>query len=76
MAFFVDRVDAGKRLASALKNFSSKKGIVIAIPRGYENCLRGAHNPKVGGSNPSPATNYQKMLWGCSSVGRAQHWQC
>ena len=34
MAFFVDRVDAGKRLASALKNFSSKKGIVLSIPRG------------------------------------------
>ncbi len=34
MAFFVDRVDAGKRLASALKNFSGKKGIVLAIPRG------------------------------------------
>lgn len=34
MAFFVDRVDAGKRLASALKNFSAEKGIVLAIPRG------------------------------------------
>ncbi len=34
MAFFVDRVDAGKRLASALKNFSGKKGMVLAIPRG------------------------------------------
>jgi putative phosphoribosyl transferase len=34
MAFFVDRVDSGKRLASALKNFSGKKGIVLAIPRG------------------------------------------
>src|SRR5665647_3307816 len=34
MAFFGDRVDAGKRLASALKNFSGKKGIVLAIPRG------------------------------------------
>ena len=34
MAFFTDRVDAGKRLASALKNFSGKKGIVLAIPRG------------------------------------------
>jgi predicted phosphoribosyltransferase len=34
MAFFVDRVDAGKRLASELKNFSGKKGIVLAIPRG------------------------------------------
>jgi putative phosphoribosyl transferase len=34
MAFFVDRVDAGKRLASALKDFSSKNGIVLAIPRG------------------------------------------
>jgi putative phosphoribosyl transferase len=34
MAFFTDRVDAGKRLASALSNFSGKKGIVLAIPRG------------------------------------------
>jgi putative phosphoribosyl transferase len=34
MAFFVDRVDAGKRLASALSNFSGKKGVVLAIPRG------------------------------------------
>ncbi len=28
---------------------------------------RWAHNPKVTGSNPVPATNF----WGCSSVGRA-----
>jgi putative phosphoribosyl transferase len=34
MAFFTDRVDAGKRLASALKDFSGKNGIVLAIPRG------------------------------------------
>ena len=34
MAFFTDRVDAGKRLASSLKDFSGKKGIVLAIPRG------------------------------------------
>lgn len=34
MAFFVDRVEAGKRLASALKDFSGKHGIVLAIPRG------------------------------------------
>lgn len=34
MAFFNDRIDAGKRLAAALKDFSSKKGIVLAIPRG------------------------------------------
>jgi putative phosphoribosyl transferase len=34
MAFFVNRVDAGKRLASALKNFSGKHGIVLTIPRG------------------------------------------
>jgi predicted phosphoribosyltransferase len=34
MAFFVDRVDAGNRLASALKDFSGKNGIVLAIPRG------------------------------------------
>ncbi len=31
---FENRVDAGKRLASALKNFPSKNGIVLAIPRG------------------------------------------
>jgi putative phosphoribosyl transferase len=34
MAFFVNRVDAGKRLASALKIFSGKYGVVLAIPRG------------------------------------------
>ncbi len=34
MAFFSGRIDAGKRLASALKDFSGKKGIVLAIPRG------------------------------------------
>ena len=34
MAFFADRVDAGKRLASALADFAGKNGIVLAIPRG------------------------------------------
>jgi putative phosphoribosyl transferase len=34
MTFFTDRIDAGKRLASELKGFSGKKGIVLAIPRG------------------------------------------
>lgn len=34
MAFFTDRIDAGKRLASALNDFSGKNGIVLAIPRG------------------------------------------
>jgi putative phosphoribosyl transferase len=34
MAFFTDRINAGKRLASELKDFSGKKGIVLAIPRG------------------------------------------
>ena len=34
MAFFSDRVNAGKRLASALKDFSGKHGLVLAIPRG------------------------------------------
>ena len=34
MTYFSDRVDAGKRLASALKGFSSRNGIVLAIPRG------------------------------------------
>ena len=34
MTYFTDRVDAGKRLASALKDFSGKHGIVLAIPRG------------------------------------------
>jgi len=34
MAYFSDRVDAGKRLASALADFSGKNAIVLAIPRG------------------------------------------
>ncbi len=34
MTYFKDRIDAGKRLASALKDFSGKHGIVLAIPRG------------------------------------------
>jgi predicted phosphoribosyltransferase len=34
MSYFVDRIDAGKRLASALTSFIGKKAIVLAIPRG------------------------------------------
>lgn len=34
MTFFTDRIDAGKRLASELKDFAGKNGIVLAIPRG------------------------------------------
>lgn len=34
MSFFSDRIDAGKRLASALKKLTFKDGIVLAIPRG------------------------------------------
>jgi len=34
MAFFSDRADAGKRLASALTNFAGKNAIVLTIPRG------------------------------------------
>ena len=34
MKFFADRVDAGKRLATALKSYRSKDAIVLAIPRG------------------------------------------
>ncbi len=34
MAYFSNRVNAGKRLASALKDFAPKNGIVLAIPRG------------------------------------------
>ncbi len=34
MAYFSDRVDAGKNLAKALSNFDSKNGLVLAIPRG------------------------------------------
>jgi putative phosphoribosyl transferase len=34
MAFFTDRIDAGKRLAFALRDFSGKNGIVLSIPRG------------------------------------------
>jgi putative phosphoribosyl transferase len=34
MAYFADRVEAGKRLASAMRDFAGKNGIVLAIPRG------------------------------------------
>jgi len=34
MAYFADRVEAGKRLASGLADFAGKKAIVLAIPRG------------------------------------------
>ena len=31
---------------------------------------RRAHNPKVGGSNPSPATNFSNMVSWCSWLTR------
>jgi putative phosphoribosyl transferase len=34
MAYFANRVDAGKRLVSELKNLVGKNAIVLAIPRG------------------------------------------
>jgi predicted phosphoribosyltransferase len=34
MAYFADRVDAGKRLAEALADFHGKNAVVLAIPRG------------------------------------------
>jgi putative phosphoribosyl transferase len=34
MVFFIDRIDAGRRLAASLKDFSTNNGIVLAIPRG------------------------------------------
>jgi predicted phosphoribosyltransferase len=34
MAYFSDRVAAGKRLAAELTDFATKNGIVLAIPRG------------------------------------------
>jgi putative phosphoribosyl transferase len=34
MAYFANRVDAGKRLISELKNLKGKNAIVLAIPRG------------------------------------------
>jgi putative phosphoribosyl transferase len=34
MAYFSDRVEAGKRLAAALTDFKRKNAVVLAIPRG------------------------------------------
>jgi len=34
MAYFADRLDAGKRLAQALADFHGKNAVVLAIPRG------------------------------------------
>jgi putative phosphoribosyl transferase len=34
MAYFADRVDAGKRLAEALAEFHGKNAVVLAVPRG------------------------------------------
>ena len=34
MAYFNDRVEAGKQLAKALEDFKGKNAIVLAIPRG------------------------------------------
>ncbi|MCW3996339.1 MAG: phosphoribosyltransferase [Candidatus Bathyarchaeota archaeon] len=34
MAYFLNRIDAGKRLASKLKEFVGKNAIALAIPRG------------------------------------------
>ncbi|MDR0372982.1 MAG: phosphoribosyltransferase [Nitrososphaerota archaeon] len=34
MAYFSDRIDAGKRLAAALTDFRGKNGMVLAVPRG------------------------------------------
>jgi putative phosphoribosyl transferase len=34
MSFFSNRIDAGKRLADALKPITFEEGVVLAIPRG------------------------------------------
>ncbi|MGE5187908.1 MAG: phosphoribosyltransferase [Betaproteobacteria bacterium] len=34
MAYFSNRIEAGSRLAQALKEFSGERGVVLAIPRG------------------------------------------
>jgi predicted phosphoribosyltransferase len=34
MAYFADRIDAGKRLAEALADFHGKNAVVLSIPRG------------------------------------------
>ncbi len=59
---FPYRFDSGLRHHSYIAGWSSS-------------VARRAHNPKVGGSNPSPATTFF-IIRGISAAGSAQHWQC
>jgi hypothetical protein len=57
---------------------------IVSFGAGWSSPVaRWAHNPKVAGSNPAPATNLSEILKfeiritfrGCSSVGRAPRLQ-
>ena len=47
------------RLKSGVGRFDDVEAIVYDQPAGWSSLVaRWAHNPKVGGSNPPPATTY------------------
>ena len=47
--------------------------ILVILPRGGAVVARRAHNPKVGGSNPSPATKKPVQGTGFSTIGLTNH---
>src|SRR2546428_10792694 len=74
-----DILDCGFRIANLRSKSRGSHGSVFGA--GWSSPVaRWAHNPKVAGSNPAPATNLtiskfelrsSKFYRGCSSVGRA-----
>ena len=63
----------GADCKSAVFDFEGSNPSPSTIHRGVEQLVaRRAHNPKVAGSSPVPATIHY-VCW-CSSVGRAYPW--